>query len=187
MSRPALFLDRDGVINIDHGYVYKPCDIDFVDGIFHLVKMAKQAGYLVVVITNQAGIGRGYYTESDFHALMHWMLLQFEKNEGKIDAVYFSPYHPQHGIGKYLRQSDCRKPSPGMLLRAQHELNIDMHSSILIGDNVTDMEAGEAAGVGTLLLLSEKKNNESKWEVIPRLDSLFLSNNLFFIDNKESI
>ena len=151
MMRAALFLDRDGVINVDYGYVHKPENFDFIDGIIELVATANARGYLVVVVTNQAGIGRGYYTESDFHALMAWMREQFSSRGAHVDAVYFSPFHPESGIGHYRRQSDCRKPGPGMLLRAKEELHIDLAHSILIGDNLSDMQAGQAAGVGTLL------------------------------------
>lgn len=151
MRKRALFLDRDGVINKDHGYVHRPEDFEFVEGIFELVAAAKRAGYLVVVVTNQSGIGRGYYTEADFHDLMGWVNSRFVEHDGQIDAVYFSPFHPEHGIGDYRRESDCRKPAPGMFLNAQSELNIDMEQSILIGDKPSDMAAGLAAGVGTCL------------------------------------
>jgi D-glycero-D-manno-heptose 1,7-bisphosphate phosphatase len=154
MRQQALFLDRDGVINVDHGYVYKPEDVEFIDGIFELVAAAKNAGYLVVVVTNQAGIGRGYYSEADFHKLMDWMEARFTELGGQIDAVYFCPFHPKHGIGSFRRESDFRKPAPGMLLQAQHDLNIDMGRSIFVGDKPSDMAAGRAAGVATLLYLS---------------------------------
>jgi D-glycero-D-manno-heptose 1,7-bisphosphate phosphatase len=157
MNRPALFLDRDGVINVDHGYVHMQEAVEFVGGIFELVAVAKQQGYVVVVVTNQAGIGRGYYTEAHFHALMDWMKLKFVDRQGKIDAVYFCPYHPEHGIGEYRRESEFRKPAPGMLLQAQRELGIDMERSIFIGDTLTDMAAGRVAGVGTLLHLNGEK------------------------------
>ena len=147
MKRPALFLDRDGVINIDHGYVHTTDKFEFIEGIFDLVKAANIRGYLVVVVTNQAGIGRGYYNEEQFHFLTNWMKNMFLENGAKIDAVYFSPYHPIHGISHYRRVTDCRKPNPGMLIKAENELNIDMNSSILVGDNLTDMEAGKRAGV----------------------------------------
>lgn len=159
MSRLALFLDRDGVINVDHGYVHKPEDVEFVDGIFDLVATAKEAGYLVVVVTNQAGIGRGYYSEDDFHALMDWMKARFVERGGQLDAIYFCPYHPEHGIGKYRRESDCRKPAPGMLLQAAHDLDIDLASSIFVGDKPSDMAAGQAAGVGILLLLGAEERD----------------------------
>lgn len=151
MSRPALFLDRDGVINLDHGYVSQPENFDFLDDIFAVVAAANRAGWLTVVVTNQAGIGRGYYTEADFHRLTEWMQARFLERGARIDAVYFSPYHPEHGIGEYLKDSDCRKPAPGMLLRAAREHDIDLARSVLVGDKLSDIEAGRRAGVGTLL------------------------------------
>ena len=160
MKRPALFLDRDGVINVDHGYVHTPEGFQFVDGIFEVVATANQAGYLVVVVTNQAGIGRSYYSETQFHALTDWMKERFAERGGQIDAVYFSPYHPEHGIGRYRRETDCRKPGPGMLLWAERELDVDMGRSIFIGDKPSDMAAGRAAGVGTLLYLDGEANDE---------------------------
>jgi D-glycero-D-manno-heptose 1,7-bisphosphate phosphatase len=159
MTKPALFLDRDGVINVDHGYVYRPEDVEFINGIFELVVAANEAGYMVVVVTNQAGIGRGYYSEAQFHALTAWMKARFSEQGGHLDAVYFCPFHPEHGIGEYRRESDCRKPAPGMLLQAWRELNIDLANSILVGDKATDMMAGQAAGVGTLLHLGGVEND----------------------------
>lgn len=151
MSRSALFLDRDGVINMDHAYVYRPEDFVFIAGIFDLVAAANRSGKLVVIVTNQAGIGRGHYSESQFHGLMGWVGERFAERGCRIDAVYFSPYHPEHGIGPYRRITDCRKPAPGMLIRAADDLNIDLSSSILIGDRLTDLQAGSKAGVGTLI------------------------------------
>jgi D-glycero-D-manno-heptose 1,7-bisphosphate phosphatase len=173
MSRRALFLDRDGVINVDHGYVHRPEAVEFIDGIFELVAVARRAGYLVIVVTNQAGIGRGYYSEADFHALMDWMKSRFVERGGQIDAVYFCPYHPEHGIGDYRRESACRKPAPGMLLQAQQELDIDMELSIFIGDKPSDMAAGLAAGVGTLLYLSSEASG-GKCLVIKQLSKAML-------------
>jgi len=157
MKRPALFLDRDGVINIDHGYVHMPENFSFIEGIFDIVSFANHAGYLVVVVTNQAGVGRGYYTEEQFYALTRWMVARFSERGGQIDAVYFCPYHPEQGIGDYRRESSFRKPAPGMLLQAKMDLGIDLERSIIIGDRLTDMIAGRAAGVGTLLHLTTKE------------------------------
>lgn len=157
MNRPALFLDRDGVINVDHGYVCRPDDFEFVDGIFDLVIAANRAGYLVVVVTNQAGIGRGYYSEADFQALTDWMNARFVVQGGCIDAVYFCPFHPEHGVGEYRRESEFRKPGPGMLLQAGREHKIDFARSIFVGDKPSDMAAGQAAGVGTLLQLCREE------------------------------
>ncbi|WP_028101453.1 D-glycero-alpha-D-manno-heptose-1,7-bisphosphate 7-phosphatase [Pseudoduganella violaceinigra] len=150
MARPALFLDRDGVINVDHAYVYQKENFDFIDGIFELVAAAKQAGYLVVVVTNQAGIGRGYYSEDDFHVLMDWVGQQFAAHGGALDAVYFCPHHPEHGIGAYRQDSADRKPGPGMLLRAARDLDIDLPRSLMVGDKASDAQAGQAAGLSKL-------------------------------------
>lgn len=154
MPTPALFLDRDGVININHGYVYKVDDFEFIDGIFDLVRQAHRQSYKVVVITNQAGIGRGYYTEDAFHRLTSWMLDQFSAANAPIDRVYFSPFHPTAGIGQYLRDDFTRKPNPGMIFQAQKDLDIDLDLSVLIGDKESDVRAGVAAGVGVNLLFT---------------------------------
>jgi D-glycero-D-manno-heptose 1,7-bisphosphate phosphatase len=147
VKKRALFLDRDGVINVDHGYVFRIDDFHFVEGIFELVAEARRLDFLVVVVTNQAGIGRGYYSEADFHQLMTWVCEQFELHGTAIDGVYFCPDHPEHGVGNYRRDSEYRKPRPGMLLRAAEEMGIDLKRSVMVGDKATDMEAARAAGV----------------------------------------
>jgi D-glycero-D-manno-heptose 1,7-bisphosphate phosphatase len=145
----ALFLDRDGVINIDCGYVHRRKDFVFRDGIFDLTKAAQALGYLLLIVTNQAGIARGYYTEADFLNLTHWMVAEFSRRHVCIRKVYYCPYHPVHGRGKYRYDSPDRKPGPGMLFRARSDFNLDLSSSVLIGDKVSDIQAGVAAGVGT--------------------------------------
>ena len=152
LSRPALFLDRDGVINIDHAYVSKQEDFEFIDGIFELCRSAKQLGFLICVVTNQAGIGRGYYTEKDFLELTAWMCGVFSEEGCEIDKVYFCPTHPEHGIGEYKTDSQFRKPGPGMVLEAAQELDIDLGKSILVGDKESDIQAGIAAGIKCNLL-----------------------------------
>ena len=147
MKRRALFLDRDGVINVDHGYVHRPDQFEFIDGIFDLCRHARDLGYLIVVVTNQAGIGRGLYTEQAFHALTTWMTQQFAERGIDIAAVYFCPHHALHGIGEYKRECERRKPNPGMLQDAARELGIDLGASMLIGDKESDIEAGLRAGL----------------------------------------
>ena len=150
----ALFLDRDGVINHDVGYLYLPADVRFVDGIFDLCRGAQSLGYRLVVITNQAGIARGYYSEADFHLLMDWMRAEFVREGVALDAVYYCPFHPVHGVGEYLREHPDRKPSPGMLLRAADDLGLDLQSSILIGDRCSDIAAANAAKLRQAFLLA---------------------------------
>jgi len=161
VSKSALFLDRDGVINVDFGYVHKVGDFVFCDGIFDLVRAANQNQITVIVITNQAGIGRGYYSEEIFHELTQWMRGQFIEMDARIDHVYFSPYHPTEGVNNYRKDDYSRKPYPGMLFQARNDLGIDLNKSILIGDKMTDIAAGQAAGVGCNILLTPKIQDDS--------------------------
>jgi D-glycero-D-manno-heptose 1,7-bisphosphate phosphatase len=149
--RRALFLDRDGVINVERGYVGQRESFEFVDGIFELCKHAKNLGYLIFVVTNQAGIGRGYYSEQDFLSLTEWMCGVFVERGAPIDRVYFCPYHPEYGVGVYKMDSPFRKPAPGMILQAAKDFDVDLTSSILVGDKGSDIQAGLAAGVGCKL------------------------------------
>ena len=157
MRRAALFLDRDGVINEDLNYVHRVEDFRFIEGIFALCRRAKRAGMLIIVVTNQAGIGRGYYTEYQFHDLNNWMVARFLDEGVVIDGVYFCPFHPVHGIGGYKMESQDRKPGPGMILRASAQHGIDLQRSVLIGDKATDIAAAKHAGVGTSILFSEER------------------------------
>lgn len=157
--KKALFLDRDGVININNGYVYKPEEFEFTQGIFDLCRDARDFGYLIFVVTNQSGIGRGYYTEADFHRLTDWMLTMFRDQGIEIAKVYYCPYHPVHGIGRYKVDSLDRKPGPGMFLAAAEEFGVDLSESVLIGDSDTDIQAGITAGVGMNILCRPPENS----------------------------
>jgi len=162
---PALFLDRDGVINVDHGYVYLKEDFEFIDGIFDLCRQAKQRAYLIVVITNQAGIGRGFYSEQEYFNLTEWMCGIFKSEGVIIDSVYHCPFHPLYGVGKYRIDAECRKPRPGMLIQATKEHNIDLSRSILIGDKESDIKAGLEAGVGQNIFFRNITSSDFKNEL----------------------
>lgn len=153
-KRPALFLDRDGIINADANYVHCIEDFVFIDGIFDLCRSAVAAGMAIVVVTNQAGIGRGYYTETQFLELSDWMCKRFSEEGIAIDGVYYCPYHAEHGVGKYKADSFDRKPNPGMILRARNELGLLLEDSILVGDKASDMAAARAANVGRAVLMA---------------------------------
>ncbi|HEX3046237.1 MAG TPA: HAD family hydrolase [Bacillota bacterium] len=155
MLNKALFLDRDGVINVEENYLYKIADFKFKDGIFEVLRHFQSLKFLLVIITNQSGIARGYYTEKDFWTLTEWMVGQFLAQGIVITKVYFSPYHPEYGLGKYKKDSNCRKPNPGMILQAQRELNLDLTASILVGDQETDIEAGINSGIKRNILVNE--------------------------------
>jgi D-glycero-D-manno-heptose 1,7-bisphosphate phosphatase len=150
----ALFLDRDGVINVNHGHVHKIEDFDFIDGIFDLCRLAKQNGYLIIIVTNQAGIGKGYYTEEQFKKLNYWMIDIFRQNNIGIDGVYYCPHKPEENCF-------CRKPRPGMIFQASKELKIDLRRSILIGDKQSDIEAANLAGIVNTYLFSEQNHMQS--------------------------
>ena len=143
----ALFLDRDGVINVEKNFVCRIEDFEFVDGIFDLCACAQSLGFRLIVITNQAGIGRGYYSEDDFAQLTRWMLEQFSSRGICIDRVYHCPFHPTAGIGAYRQESHDRKPNPGMIMKAQADFDLDLVHSVLLGDKDSDIEAGRAAGI----------------------------------------
>ena len=151
-SIPALFLDRDGVVNIEKAYVHNISDFEFIEGIFPLCRTAMACGLMIFIITNQAGIGRGYYSEAQYNTLMEWMLGHFERNNVIISRVYHCPFHPVHGLGPYKMDSFDRKPHPGMILQAKADFNLDLFKSILIGDKESDIAAGNSAGIGTNLL-----------------------------------
>ncbi|WP_197017187.1 D-glycero-alpha-D-manno-heptose-1,7-bisphosphate 7-phosphatase [Pseudoxanthomonas suwonensis] len=144
----ALFLDRDGVINVDHGYVHTPEQTEWMPGIFDLARAARAAGYVLVVVTNQAGIARGYYDEEQFRSYTLWMHARFEAEGAPLLATYYCPHHPEAGRGELKAACDCRKPRPGMLLAAARRFDIYMAGSLLLGDSETDLQAAQAAGVG---------------------------------------
>ena len=154
IKRPALFLDRDGIINVETNYVYRIDDFVFIDGIFDLCRSALAAGMAIVVVTNQAGIGRGYYTEAQFQVLSAWMCERFTEEGIVIAGVYYCPYHPEHGVGKYKADSFDRKPNPGMILRAKDDLGLLLEASILVGDKASDITAAKAAKLAKSVLMA---------------------------------
>ncbi|WP_428737610.1 D-glycero-beta-D-manno-heptose 1,7-bisphosphate 7-phosphatase [Sulfurimonas sp.] len=159
--KKTLFLDRDGVINKEKNYLYKIEDFEFIDGVFETCKYFQDLDYLIIVITNQAGIARGKYTENDFDILTKWMLEKFKEKGIEISAVYHCPHHPD-----FSGECECRKPKPGMLLKAKYEFNIDMDSSILVGDKITDIEAGINARIGqNYLITTGHKINKNSYNI----------------------
>ena len=136
------------MINKNHGYVYTKENFDFLDGIFELCRKAQLEGYKIFIVTNQSGIGRGYYSVEDFMALTYWVCDQFNDRGITIVKVYFSPYHVDAVIPEYKGDHFSRKPNPGMILQAKKEFDLDLDSSILVGDKTSDIDAGIAAGVG---------------------------------------
>jgi D-glycero-D-manno-heptose 1,7-bisphosphate phosphatase len=171
---PALFLDRDGVINEDYGYVHQPAETVFIPGIFDLVRCANAADFKVVVVTNQAGIGRGFYSERCFESYMKWQKSVFRYNGGRIDAVYHCPHHPINGLGAFKMNCDCRKPAPGLVMRAAFDLDIDLSRSLLVGDKPSDVACGLAAGIGRNFQFSRGPQGyrPEEYVLIHKLDEL---------------
>jgi len=174
----ALFLDRDGVINVEKNYVHKIKDFEFVSGIFEFCQTALANEYHIFVVTNQAGIGRGYYTTKDFERLNCWMVSEFKKRGITITDVYSCPFHPDAGVGKFKRDSFDRKPNPGMILKASSSYNIDLQSSILVGDKESDIQAAKNAGVGKPVLLT--KSAASRDDTVIYVSDLFSASKKLF-------
>ncbi|SHI16324.1 D-glycero-beta-D-manno-heptose 1,7-bisphosphate 7-phosphatase [Ferrimonas marina] len=156
--RKTVFLDRDGVINIDHGYVHTPEQFEFVPGVLEACHRLVEAGFQLIVVTNQSGIARGYYDEAQFAKLTEWMQAQFAQAGAPLTAVYYCPHHPEKGIAPYVTACDCRKPEPGMLLRGKAEHQADMAQSYMVGDKADDMTAGKSAGVKAKILVESGKS-----------------------------
>lgn len=145
--RRALFLDRDGVINVNHGYVHRPEQNEWVPGIFDLCAAARDVGYALIVVTNQAGIARGYYSESQFRTYTNWMHGEFNARGVPLLATYFCPHHPEAGLDSFKMICNCRKPRPGMLLAAAADWKVDLSRSCIIGDQLSDLQAGAAVQI----------------------------------------
>ena len=146
--KPALFLDRDGVINVEKNYLHRIDEFEFIDGVFDACRYFSELGYLIVVVTNQAGIARGYYSELDFSNLTDWMLKCFLDEGVTISAVYHCPHHPE-----FSGECECRKPNLGMIVSAVRKFGIDLKKSILVGDKLSDILAGRKAGVAINVLV----------------------------------
>jgi D-glycero-D-manno-heptose 1,7-bisphosphate phosphatase len=165
-DRVAAFLDRDGVINEERHYVHRMEDFQFLPGALAACRKFVEAGYLLVVVTNQAGIARGYYDTADFETLTRWMTARFSEAGAPLSAVYHCPHHPDARIDSLRLACGCRKPAPGLILQAQRRFGIDLHRSFLVGDKLSDIEAGRAAGVGRSFLVSDPQQ-------APKADSAY--------------
>jgi D-glycero-D-manno-heptose 1,7-bisphosphate phosphatase len=158
----ALFLDRDGTINRDRGYVHRIEDFEFVPGIFDLARFwTRDLACPMIVITNQSGIGRGYFNEAAYAELTAWMCRRFDEEEAHIARVYHCPYHPSEAIGQYRCDHPWRKPNPGMILQAASDLNLDLSRCAVMGDKMSDIEAGAAAGIPVRILLAAHEQRSS--------------------------
>lgn len=164
MANKAVFLDRDGTINVDYGYVHQIDDFHFIDGVIDALLQLKKKGYMLVLVTNQSGIARGYFSEEQFLQLTEWFDWSLADRGVDFDGIYYCPHHPE-GQGEYREDCDCRKPKAGMFTQAISDLNIDPTESIMVGDKLEDLLAAENAGVKTKILVRTGK------EVTPQAEA----------------
>lgn len=150
----AIFLDRDGTINIEKNYIYRPEDFEFLPGAVNAIKSMNAMGYKVIVVTNQSGIARGYYTEADLHHLHDFINQQLSMEGARIDAFYYCPHHPLQGNGKYRVMCNCRKPKTGLFEQAIKDYDIDREASWTVGDRLRDLEPGDKLGLHKALVLT---------------------------------
>ena len=169
MTIKTIFLDRDGVINKEINYLHKIEDFEFINGVFEACQYLESLNYKIIITTNQSGISRGYYTESDFQKITKWMLSQFNNNNIDILDVIHCPHLPNDFC-------DCRKPKPGMLLTAMTKHNIDMKNSWMIGDKESDIKAANNAGIMNTILVKSGHNVDE-----------FNSNAKFVLDSIKNI
>ena len=160
---PAVFLDRDGTINIEKDYLIDPAEFEFIPGVPQALKRLQDSGYLLVVVTNQSGVARGYFSSEQVDRLHEHMLQLLQRYGIKLAGIYSCPHHPTAGTGEYLIDCDCRKGKPGMLLQAAQDLGIDLHKSYMIGDKEADISAGVAAGCRPLLV---QTGHGHKWSQV---------------------
>ena len=147
----AFFFDRDGVLNEEVGYLHEIEKFKWIDGAIDSIKFCNEQNFLTVVVTNQSGVARGFYSEDDVKKIHAFMQSELEKFDAHIDAFYYCPHHPEGNVTAYRKVCDCRKPEPGLILRACRELEINPATSILIGDSQRDIESGRRAGIGRLV------------------------------------
>lgn len=149
--KPAVFLDRDGTINVEKNYTHKIEEFEFIDGSIDAIRLLNEQGFLVIVVTNQSGIGVGYYPESDVHIVHKFMQDELQKKGAHIDAIYYCPHHPK-GKGKYKLDCNCRKPKIGMFEQARLQFTFDASQSWMIGDKLKDYKFGENCGLKSILV-----------------------------------
>lgn len=154
---PAVFLDRDGTINRDQGYTYKVNNFQFITGAIEAMFKLKKIGYALILVTNQSGIAKNLFTESQFFELTEWIDWSLINHGVEFNGIYYCPHHPNATKQKYKQICNCRKPKAGMLLAAKKQLNINMKASYMVGNKLSDIQAGKEAGVGTNVLVSNKE------------------------------
>lgn len=160
--RRALFLDRDGILNVDYGYIGDPESITLVPGVVEFLHKISDLGCFLVIVTNQSGIARGYFSESDYKLVERRLVEMFADQGVKFDGIYHCPHHPE-GLGELASRCDCRKPAPGMIIQAARDLTIDLPRSALIGDKASDIAAAQSAGIKLGFLFDERDQSSTEF------------------------
>lgn len=171
----AVFLDRDGTINVEKNYLYRIEDFEFIDGVPQAIKILNDNDYRVIVITNQAGVARGYYKENDVKKLHKYIQDQLKKYGAHIDAFYYCPHHPVNGIGKYKIECNCRKPKDGLFKKAIKDFNIDVSKSYIVGDKISDLIPGKSNNIKSFLVMT----GYGKQEALYKKDFIQTTKNLY--------
>lgn len=169
-KKPAVFFDRDGVLNVDHGYTYRQQDFVWMTGAIQTIRFFNEHNYQVFVVTNQSGIARGYYSEEDVVLLHKFMNTELNKEGVHIDAFYYCPHHIDGKILKYQKACKCRKPAPGMIHRACQDWSVDIENSFVIGDRTSDIEAANNAGMRGFLFDGDNLYEFVKERIVPWLN-----------------
>lgn len=164
--KKAIFLDRDGTINVEKHYLHRIEDFEFLSGVIEGLRLLQKNNYLLIIITNQSGIGRGYYSEKDFHKLNNWMLETLNEQHIKIAKVYYCPHLPDAKVNKYRMDCECRKPKLGMYNQAVKDFDIDLSQSFVIGDKIRDCAICESSDCKGILIGENEKSN-----IIQRVES----------------
>ena len=172
-TRPAVFLDRDGTINVDVKYLSRLEDLRFIPGAARAMARLRDGGYSPVVVTNQSAVARGLMTEADLEEIHRELRRQLRDAGAEVDGVYYCPHHPDYGRPPYRQVCVCRKPNPGLLRRAALELGLDLEASYMVGDSLTDLQAGWNAGCGVVLVLTgcgTETHREADADILDRID-----------------
>jgi D-glycero-D-manno-heptose 1,7-bisphosphate phosphatase len=153
-NRPAVFMDRDGTMTVEGGYINHPSRLQLISGTADAVRLLNEQEVLAIVTTNQAGVARGYFTEDLIHVVHEKMKVMLGEHGARLDGVYYCPHHPREGTPDYRKACDCRKPRPGMIQQACRDLPIDLTRSYMVGDKISDSEFGHGLGVKTVMVLT---------------------------------
>jgi D-glycero-D-manno-heptose 1,7-bisphosphate phosphatase len=164
----AVFLDRDGVLNRDDGYTHTPAQFRFMAGAREAVAWLNRSGWLAIVVTNQSGIGRGYYTEAEFVVFTRWIEARLAEAGARLDATYYCPHHPSEALAPYRIDCACRKPAPGMLNRALADFGLAAGNCVMVGDKASDAAAAASAGMRSLRFAGGNLSSFLAWE-LPQL------------------